>query len=209
MPQPPTLKINEIFPSIQGEGLRMGEPTLFIRLAECNLKCVFCDTKYAWQTGQKMTVDSILKKIQKMHIAFPTQWVCLTGGEPLLQDVSGLVRRLKAENFRVQVETNATIFRQIGVDWYTVSPKPPDYFYQPEYTKKAKEVKMVVIKEFDLGILEGIRRDFPEKIPILLQPLSNSQSSSKHALRILKQSLREGMKNVRITAQIHKFFGWR
>ena len=159
MPQPPTLKINEIFPSVQGEGLRLGEPTLFIRFAECNLKCAFCDTKYAWQSGKEMTVESILKKIQKFHTAFPTQWACLTGGEPLLQDATGLVRRLKTENFRVQLETNATIFRQIGVDWYTISPKPPDYFYQPEYTKKAKEVKMVVIKGFDLSVLKRIRKD--------------------------------------------------
>jgi 7-cyano-7-deazaguanosine (preQ0) biosynthesis protein QueE len=211
MHQPPILKINEIFPSIQGEGLRLGEPTLFIRLAECNLKCAFCDTKYAWQKGQEMTVEAILKKIQKIHASFPSQWVCLTGGEPLLQDVSGLVQRLNKQNYRIQVETNATIYRELdkAVDWYTISPKPPKYFYQPEYTKKAKEVKLVVNKGFDLAVLKKIRKGFPEKTPILLQPMSNSQSSSKQALRLLKQALKDGAKNVRITAQIHKIFGWR
>ncbi|UCE42536.1 MAG: 7-carboxy-7-deazaguanine synthase QueE [Candidatus Aminicenantes bacterium] len=209
MHQPLTLKINEIFPSIQGEGLRLGEPTLFIRLSECNLKCDFCDTKYAWKTGQEMTVESILKKIQKIHTAFPTEWVCLTGGEPLFQNIGRLVERLKAENFKIQVETNATIFRQLSVDWYTISPKPPDYFYQPEYVKKAKEVKIVVTKGLDLGILEKLRQDFPEKIPLLLQPRSNSKSSGKHALELIKQALSKGMNNVRLTAQIHKFFGWR
>ena len=209
MHQPPTLKINEIFPSIQGEGLRLGEPTLFIRFSECNLKCAFCDTKYAWQTGQEMTVESILKKIKKIHTAFPTEWVCLTGGEPLFQNIVGLAQRIKAEDFKIQVETNATIFRRLGVDWYTISPKPPDYFYQPEYIKKAKEVKMVVTKGLDLSVLKKLRQDFPEKTPLLLQPQSNRKSSGKHAIRLLKQSLKEGMKNIRLTTQIHKIFGLR
>lgn len=209
MHQPPTLKINEIFPSIQGEGLRLGEPTLFIRFSECNLKCAFCDTKYAWHTGQEMTVESILKKIKKIHTAFPTEWVCLTGGEPLFQNIRALAQRIKAEDFKIQVETNATIFRRLGVDWYTISPKPPNYFYHPEYIKKAKEVKMVVIKELDFGVLKKLRQDFPEKIPLILQPQSNNKSSGKHAIRLLKQSLKEGMKNIRLTAQIHKIFGLR
>jgi organic radical activating enzyme len=209
MHQPPTLKINEIFPSIQGEGLRLGEPTLFIRFSECNLKCAFCDTKYAWQTGQEMTVESILKKIKKIHTAFPTEWVCLTGGEPLFQNIVRLAQRIKAEDFKIQVETNATIFRRLGVDWYTISPKPPDYFYQPEYIKKANEVKIVVTKGLDFVVLKKLRQDVPEKIPLLLQPQSNSRSSDKHAIRLIKQSLKEGMKNIRLTAQIHKIFGLR
>jgi organic radical activating enzyme len=209
MHQPRTLKINEIFPSIQGEGLRQGEPTLFIRFSECNLKCAFCDTKYAWRTGQEMTVAQVLKKAQRIQGSFPAEWVCLTGGEPLLQNIGGLVRALKAENFKIQVETNATISPAVGVDWYTISPKPPDYFYQPEYIKKAREVKMVVTKGLDLAVLKKLRQDFPKKIPLLLQPQSSSKSSGQHAIRLLRQTLKEGMKNVRLTAQIHKIFGWR
>jgi len=209
MPQPLTLKINEIFPSIQGEGLRQGKPTLFIRLSGCNLKCSFCDTKYAWQHGQEMTIDSILKKIQKIHAAFPAQWICLTGGEPLLQDVGGLITSLKTNKFQIQVETNATIFRRLGVDWYTISPKPPDYFYRQEYQKKANELKLVVTKELHIGVINKLREEFPEKTPLLLQPRSNSRRSGERALRLLGQSLKEGLKNVQVTAQIHKIFGWR
>ncbi len=209
MPQPPTLKINEIFPSIQGEGLRLGEPTLFIRFSGCNLKCSFCDTKNAWQTGQTMTVESILEEIEKIHPTFPADWVCLTGGEPLLQNIGGLVERLKAEGFMIQVETNATIFQQIGVDWYTISPKPPGYFYHAAYTKKAREVKIVVTGKLGLDVLQKLRQDFPQKIPLLLQPRSNSKSAGKHAMMLLRQAVEEGMKNVRLTAQIHKIFGWR
>ena len=156
-----------------------------------------------------MTVESILKKIKPIHTAFPTDWICLTGGEPLFQNIGGLVQRLKAEDFKIQVETNATLFQRLGVDWYTISPKPPDYFYRPEYIKKAKEIKIVVTKGLDLGVLKKIRQDFPEKIPFLLQPQSNRKSSGKHAMKLLKQTLRDGVKNVRLTAQIHKIFGWR
>jgi 7-carboxy-7-deazaguanine synthase len=209
MRQPPTLKINEIFPSIQGEGLRQGEPTLFVRFSGCNLNCQFCDTKYAWESGKEMTVESILEKIQKMHTAFPADWVCLTGGEPLFQNPAELVKCLKEEDFRIQVETNATFFRHLGVDWYTISPKPPDYFCRPEYTKKAKEIKFVVTKGLNLDVLKKFRQDFPEKTPILLQPQSNSRSSGKHALKLLRKSLVAGLKNVRVTAQLHKIFGWR
>jgi organic radical activating enzyme len=209
MHQPHTLKINEIFPSIQGEGLRLGAPTLFVRFSECNLKCAFCDTKYAWSTGQEMTVTQVIKKVKKIHSSFPAEWVCLTGGEPLLQNIGGLVRALKAEDFKIQVETNATISPQVGVNWYTVSPKPPDYFYQPEYKKKAKEIKMVVTTGLDLGVLKELRMDFPENIPLLLQPQSDRKSSGKQAMRLLRQALREGLKNVRLTAQIHKIFGVR
>ncbi len=209
MHQPHTLKINEIFPSIQGEGLRLGEPTLFIRFSQCNLKCYFCDTKYAWETGQELTVLQILERVKKIHDSFAAEWVCLTGGEPLLQNIGGLVRALKAEDFKIQLETNATFSPPRGVNWYTISPKPPDYFFKPEYKRMAKEVKMVVTKGLDLDVLKKLRKAFPEKIPFLLQPQFNSKSSSERALRLLKQAVKEGMKNVRLTAQIHKIFGWR
>lgn len=209
MHPPPTLKINEIFPSIQGEGLRQGEPTLFIRLSQCNLRCDFCDTKYAWQAGREMTVDQIVDRVKKIHNSFPARWICLTGGEPLLQNIRGLVRRLTAEDFKIQVETNATLFQRIGVHWFSISPKPPDYFFHPEYRKKAKEVKIVVIKGLDIGPIKKLRKNFPEKVPILLQPQSNDKTSGKLAVELLKEALNRGMPNVRLTAQIHKIFGWR
>ena len=63
MPQQPTLKIVEIFPSLQGEGLRQGEPTIFVRLAGCNLRCSFCDTKRAWGRGRARSVPDIMAEV--------------------------------------------------------------------------------------------------------------------------------------------------
>ncbi len=209
MRQPPTLKISEIFPSIQGEGLRQGEPTLFIRLSGCNLKCDFCDTKYAWIDGKEMTVLQVMNELKKIKSSFPAEWVCLTGGEPFLQPIEGLIQKLKTEGFKIQVETNATLFRQLDVDWYTISPKPPDYICQSAYKKEAKEIKVVVTKGLDLDTLQKLRIEFPKKIPLLLQPQSNAIWSGKLALKLLRQALNKGLRNIRVTVQIHKFFNWR
>jgi len=209
MPQPHILKITEIFPSIQGEGLRQGKPTLFIRLSGCNLHCSFCDTKYAWEEGIDYSSDKVLEKIIKMNHHFPAEWVCLTGGEPLLQDLEDLVRKLKKEKFKVQVETNATIFRALPVDWYTISPKPKKYFYQPEYEKKAKEVKIIVTKELDFEVIQRLREEYPEKTPLLLQPQSNRKWSMNLATKLLRQALKADLKNIRVSIQLHKIYGLR
>jgi len=209
MPQPPTLKVAEIFSSIQGEGLRQGEPTLFVRLSGCNLECSFCDTKYAWRKGKDYSTAQILEEIKKQRHRFPTKWICLTGGEPLLQDLSDLVQKLKEEKFKIQVETNATLFRPLPVDWYSISPKPEKYFFRPEYKKAAKEVKLVVTKDLKLDTIQRLRQEFPEKTPVLLQPQSNREWSLDKGMRLLKQALQAGIKNTRLSVQLHKIYALR
>jgi len=206
MPQPHTLKITEIFSSIQGEGLRQGEPTLFIRLTGCNLRCDFCDTKYAWKGGQKLCVEEILKRVEKENKKFPSEWVCLTGGEPLIQDVKELIEKLKLNGMKIQIETNATQYQDLPVDWYTLSPKPPEYFFRTEFTDKAKEVKLVVSQELDLEIIQKMRNAFPEKVPILLQPESNQKWSLDKGMELLKTSLIRGLKNIKVSLQLHKIY---
>jgi len=209
MPQPRILKITEIFSSIQGEGLRQGEPTHFIRLAGCNLRCAFCDTKYAWEGGEDFAHLDILEKTKKNHRRFPAEWVCLTGGEPLLQDVGDLVRMLKSENFLIQVETNGMTYRRLDVDWYTVSPKPEEYFCRPEYKKKAKEVKIILSRGLDFGAIHRLRDEFPIRTPLLLQPISNRKWSIKLGMKLLKQASQAGLKNIRLSVQLHKIFNFR
>ena len=202
----PTLKIAEIFPSVQGEGLRQGEPTIFVRLSGCNLRCSFCDTKYAWTGGEMRTRDSVVAEVKKIHLDFPALWVCLTGGEPLLQDISGLVRDMMKEGLKVQVETNGTVDRLLPVDWYTISPKPKDYFYQPRFRKAAKEVKLVVSRELTYEVVSRLHKEFPPDTPVILQPESNRQASARRAMRILEQCLKDGLTNIRLSCQLHKVF---
>jgi len=209
MPQPRILKITEIFPSVQGEGLRQGEPTIFIRLSGCNLKCDFCDTQYAWKGGKEYSTDQILEEVKKIYRNFPSRWICLTGGEPLVQDISGLVKELKKQDYKIQVETNATHYIPLPVDWYSVSPKPDDYAFQPEYREKAKEVKIVIIKNLNFEQVRRLRNEFPETIPILLQPQSNRKWSMELGLKLLRQALKNGLKNIRISLQLHKVYGMK
>jgi len=209
MPQPPMLKITEIFPSIQGEGLRQGEATIFIRLSGCNLKCSFCDTQYAWEEGRPYSVAQVLDEVRKTRENFPAEWACVTGGEPLLQNIDGLTRALKKEGLKIQVETNATIYRSLAVDWYSVSPKPEKYDCRPEYREEAKEVKIVITKNLDLESIRRLRKWFPEKIPLLLQPQSNRKWSMDLGMTLLRQAIKAGLHNIRLSAQLHKIFGLR
>jgi organic radical activating enzyme len=222
MPQPPTLKIAEIFASIQGEGLRQGEPTVFIRLAGCNLRCPFCDTKQAWTGGRETPIARIAARAARLRKSHPAQWIVLTGGEPLLQDVGPLVRLLKTQGhspvacirgrvrrppWKIQVETNGVFYRRLPVDWYTVSPKPPVYAFHPEYCARAREVKLVASRELTFAIVARVRDAFPADVPVILQIESNAPASAAKALRLLGRTMKSGRTNVRLGVQLHKILG--
>lgn len=204
MPPRPTLRIAEIFPSVQGEGLRLGEPTIFVRLAGCNLRCSFCDTPQARRGGKEISPARVVERAVGIRRRFPCRWVCLTGGEPLLQDLAGLVRGLKRRGFSVQVETNGTIRPSIAADWYSVSPKPPGYQAAPGFKKKAAEVKLVVSRDLHFKDVKKVRREFPAGTPVLLQPQSNLSWSIRKGWDLLRMSLAAGLPNLRLTVQAHK-----
>ncbi len=207
MRPPPTLKTIDAFASIQGEGLRQGQPTIFVRLGGCNLRCPFCDTKYARRGGEELEVSSILGLVGLLREAYPARWVCLTGGEPLFQDIGPLVRGLKAEGLKVQVETNGTFAPRPAADWYTVSPKPPAYRFHPLFPKKAREVKLVVSRDLAYVTVRSLRRAFPSAVPLILQPQSNARWSARKAADLLHRAVQDGLGDVRISIQLHKVLG--
>ena len=209
MRRPPTLKTTEIFASVQGEGLRQGEPTIFVRLAGCNRRCGFCDTKKAWRDGRETPVERIVEEIGRLRRGSSAEWVCLTGGEPLAQDVHLLVRRLHETGLKVQVETNGTFPPEAGADWITVSPKPPDYDFHPGFPKRAREVKLIVCRTLTLDAVRTVRKSFPPEIPLILQPQSNAPWSRKKALRVLEDAYRMGLSNIRVSVQLHKVYKLR
>jgi 7-carboxy-7-deazaguanine synthase len=98
-----TLRVNEIFYSIQGESTRMGMPCVFVRLTGCHLRCSFCDTEYAFKEGTTRSIDSIIDEV----CSHPCNFVEVTGGEPLLQDrVHELMKRLCDLGKTVAIETS-------------------------------------------------------------------------------------------------------
>ncbi len=101
-----SLKVNEIFYSIQGEASFAGYPCVFVRLTGCNLRCSYCDTRYAYDAGDELDVTDIVSRIRRYHCPL----IEVTGGEPLLQeDTPKLIRRLLDEGFGVLMETNGSL----------------------------------------------------------------------------------------------------
>ncbi len=100
------MKINEIFYSIQGEGKWTGLPNIFIRTSGCNLRCSFCDTTYAYDDGKEMSIDEISSQISK----YPCKYICITGGEPLLQkEILDLIDFLIKRKYKICIETNGSM----------------------------------------------------------------------------------------------------
>ena len=141
--------VNEIFYSLQGEGRRTGEPSIFVRFSGCNLRCDMkasakspggfrCDTEF--MSGITMSDDAILERIAETHGRSPAKWIVLTGGEPLLQVDDELIRKLKKAGYQIAVETNGTQIIPKGLDWVCVSPKVAEHCL---VVKTADEVKYV------------------------------------------------------------------
>jgi 7-carboxy-7-deazaguanine synthase len=105
-----SLEVNEIFFSIQGESSHAGRPCVFIRLTGCNLRCTYCDTRYAYEAGSSKHIDDIEREIRPFRCTL----VEVTGGEPLLQpQTPKLIRRLLDDGYTVLLETNGS--RDIGI----------------------------------------------------------------------------------------------
>ena len=103
---PASLKITEIFYSLQGESNTVGLPTLFVRLTGCPLRCGYCDSEYAFHGGERLSLDDILAKVA----SYGPRYICVTGGEPLAQrDCLGLLTRLCDAGYRVSLETSGAL----------------------------------------------------------------------------------------------------
>ena len=134
-------QVNEVFNSVQGEGVLVGTVSTFIRLQGCTVGCSWCDTKYTWaKGGQRMATEDIVNQAVSHHIV-------ITGGEPTMYDLDGLLVPLQADKKFVQLETSGqnSIKGNIMPDWITWSPKYNLKFEAPYDIKvAAKEVKWVV-----------------------------------------------------------------
>lgn len=148
------MKVNEIFYSLQGEGMNTGRPAVFIRLSGCNLKCPFCDTDFS--KYREMTVDQIADEV--CSISKYCRFVVITGGEPTIQDCVQLIDTLHLAGYEVAMESNGTRPAPYNVNWLTISPKTAyiDNDAAKVRQMRADEVKLVfdgVHEPSDYGIV--------------------------------------------------------
>ncbi len=205
------VRVNEIYPSIQGEGLLTGTPSVFLRLQGCNLRCSWCDQPDALErTENSNEIEGVIEQVKSFGIGH----VVITGGEPFFEpNLDLLVEKLLLENFSVQIETNGTLWNP-GMEplarevYITLSPKSVvNFFFQDPFLKFADELKLVVDEEMKLeDILRSNFLLFLKKGRVVLQPESNRRDMFHKALELSHHLSRRGFP-VRVLPQLHKLLG--
>ncbi len=207
MPEKMSLRITEIFYSIQGETSKIGLPTVFIRLTGCPLRCQYCDTSYAFHGGEVMLFEDIIRQVTK----FNCKDVCVTGGEPLAQANSKkLLKDLADLDFQVSLETGGSIsLREVDERVKIIMDiKTPDSgestknrWENLELLKQTDELKIVICSREDYQWSKEIIEQYKisEKCPILFSPCAESLDPRDLAEWILTDQL-----PIRFQMQIHK-----
>ena len=216
--------ITEIFKSIQGEGTRAGLPCIFVRLTGCNLRCVWCDTEYAFHGGQRLSVEDVLERVEALNrlsngAPAGVPLVELTGGEPLLQqEIYPLTEHLLAAGYVVMIETSGERFigrlpKQVIkiVDVKCPDSGEGDTFdlrNLDELTDK-DEVKFVVSSRRDYEFAREFAREhqLAERVnQVLISPVNEDPHGKWKGLeprRVVEWMLEDGL-NARLGLQLHK-----
>jgi 7-carboxy-7-deazaguanine synthase len=202
------MKINEIFTSIQGETSFAGLPFTFVRLTGCNLRCSYCDTRYAYEEGSEYTLDEVVTEVRKRAI----QRVVITGGEPLLQEETGMLcSRLLDAGFTVLLETNGSILikdvdprvhRILDIKCPGSGMDTCMNFKNIDYLSERDEVKFVITdrKDFIWALEILTRYTLQGRVQILFSPFHEQLPLRELAAWILEEKL-----NVRMQLQIHRY----
>lgn len=201
-----SLQINEIFWSAQGEGLRTGFPSVFIRFTGCSLRCGYCDSKDAWDNGEWKTPGEILAAVDTLMEKYPGSQVVFTGGEPLEHPVSELAAEFKKKGYFLAVETSGVFNSDISFDWWTVSPKDVRGFaVHPELKGKVSELKFIVNENLDPERIRLVSSGL-EPVPVYLQPRYPDAERYEKTFRLFKDCIKMGLKNIRLGDQLHRHF---
>ena len=201
------LIVNEIFFSIQGESTHVGRPCVFVRLTGCNLRCVWCDTAYAFHEGEPASVDEVLARVR----AHPCKLVEVTGGEPLLQPaVLPLMERLVAEGYEVLLETGGSLSiaqvppgvkRIVDLKCPASGEVERNHWDNLQHLREGDELKLVLADRDDyLWAREQIaRRGLDRLATVLFSAVHETLDPAEMA----RWTLEDGLA-VRVQVQLHK-----
>ena len=202
------MKVIEIFRSLQGEGRNQGKPCLFVRLAGCNLNCRWCDTPESRSGGREMAAGAIADEVRRAGIPY----VCITGGEPLLQkkDLGFLLRLLKKEGVSVDIETNGTIgfaemqpHASICMDVKCPSSGEESDLSLIPKLRNGDSVKFVVGDEADCRYTQKVIRTCRIPCEIFVSPVFGTDYAT------IAKFIIENNLPVRMQLQLHKIIGMK
>ena len=191
--------IVEIFHSVQGEGFHTGIPHVFIRFGNCNLRCEWCDTDF--MTFEDMDIDSIIEEV----LSYDCDRVIFTGGEPAMQDLSVIGKRLKEHGISISIETNGTIPVDPIIDWICVSPKDQLYPNVSIKQRTGDELKVVYCGQ-DLALYDELKKGFTH---LYIQPCyveDESVEANGKSFQIVERLVKDSP-GWRLSLQTHKWMG--
>ncbi len=216
-------QINEVFQTIQGEGIYTGQPALFVRLQGCPVGCPWCDTKHTWDVMEEDQRDFgiIITKEQESSLwanvspdtliqhfsdcGYTAKHVVITGGEPCVHDLFPLTEALENAGYQCQIETSGTYRIQASENtWVTVSPKiamKGKLPVLPEALARANEIKHPVGTEKDIDLLDALLAgaSLRSDVTIALQPISQKPRATSLCIDTCIA------RNWRLSVQTHKY----
>lgn len=204
-----SLRLTEIFHSLQGESSYVGLPTTFIRLTGCPLRCIYCDTAYAFEGGSKWTIKNIIENIS----GYSAHHVCVTGGEPLAQpNCLKLLDSLIDKNYQVSLETsgampiqdvNPKVARILDLKTPSSGEQARNLWENITCLSKHDQVKFVIGNQvdFDWSLSKVIEYDLVSRVgEVLFSPVHGEYALDEFAQKIIDSGLR-----IRMQVQLHKY----
>ncbi len=201
------LRVTEIFYSLQGESRTVGLPTVFVRLTGCPLRCVYCDTNYAFTGGRKMSIAEILDDVG----SYRPRYVTVTGGEPLVQrGCLCLLDALIEKGYEVSLETsgaldvsevNPSVVKVLDLKTPSSGEASKNLYRNLDFLDRKDQLKFVIMNEQDYEWAKAIMEEYrlSDRCEVLFSPAMGAQNPTELAEKILRDRLQ-----VRFQIQLHK-----